>query len=66
MKLAVRLKEARKEKGYSQIYVSDKLHVSRQAISNWENGRSYPDVGNLKALSVLYEISLDELFKETS
>ncbi|WP_299035546.1 helix-turn-helix domain-containing protein, partial [uncultured Anaerococcus sp.] len=37
--------------------------VSRQSISNWENNKTYPDIGNVIALSDLYQISLDELLK---
>ncbi|WP_422804601.1 helix-turn-helix transcriptional regulator [Tetragenococcus halophilus] len=44
MELDKRLKVARKNAGLSQNEVAEKLHISRQAISQWENGRSYPDL----------------------
>ncbi len=40
------------------------LFVSRQTISSWETGRTYPDIDSLIALSNLYQISLDRLLKE--
>ena len=40
------------------------LHVSYQAISNWERGKSYPDISNIIMISDLYNISLDELIRE--
>ena len=43
--------------------VSEKINVSRQTISNWENEKSYPDIINIIELSNLYSITLDELIK---
>ena len=40
------------------------LNVSYQAISNWERGKSYPDISNIIMISDLYNISLDELIRE--
>ncbi len=51
----------RKEKGYSQEEVAEKLGVSRQAVSKWERGESSPDTENLIGLAKLYSTSLDEL-----
>ncbi|MCA5013668.1 MULTISPECIES: helix-turn-helix transcriptional regulator [unclassified Enterococcus] len=62
MKISEKLKEKRVELQLSQIEVAEKLLVSRQTISNWENNRSYPDLENLVLLSQLYQFSLDELF----
>lgn len=64
MALGERLKESRVNKGYSQGDVADLLHISRQSISKWENGNSYPDLDNLVKLSTYYEVSIDELLKE--
>lgn len=61
MKLNERLKELREEKKYSQAYVADRLNVSWQAISKWENGWTSPDVDNLILLSELYGVQLEEL-----
>lgn len=59
--LPSRLKELRKKNHYSQEYVAEKLNISRQAISNWENEKSAPDLENLMLLADLYNLSLDEL-----
>ena len=64
MEIGQKLREARQERGLTQEELSERLHVSRQTISNWENQRSYPDIISLIALSDLYGISLDELVKE--
>ncbi|WP_296127047.1 helix-turn-helix transcriptional regulator [uncultured Anaerococcus sp.] len=63
MNIGDKLKQARLNKKMTQEEVADKLYVSRQSISNWENNKTYPDIGNVLALSDLYEISLDELLK---
>ena len=63
MNIGDKLKQARLNKKMTQEEVADKLYVSRQSISNWENNKTYPDLGNVLALSDLYEISLDELLK---
>ena len=62
---ANRLYELRKQHGYSQDELADKLNVSRQAISKWERSESSPDTDNLIALAKLYGVSLDELFNYT-
>lgn len=59
--LPSRLKELRKKNHYSQEYVAEQLNISRQAISNWENEKSAPDLENLMLLADLYNLSLDEL-----
>lgn len=63
MKIGDKLKQARLNKNMTQEEVAEKLYVSRQSISNWENNKTYPDIGNVIALSDLYEVSLDELLK---
>ena len=63
MKIGDKLKKARMDKNLTQEEVAEKIFVSRQSISNWENNRTYPDIGNVLALSDLYQISLDELLK---
>ena len=63
MKIGDKLKNARLKKSMTQEEVAEKIFVSRQSISNWENNKTYPDIGNVIALSDLYQISLDELLK---
>ena len=63
MMLGQKLKEARIESGLSQENVAEKINVSRQTISNWENEKTYPDIISVIKLSDLYSISLDTLLK---
>ena len=48
----------------TQEFVAERLGVSRQAVSKWENGSSEPSTSNLLALSKLYGISPEELLKQ--
>ncbi len=64
MSLAEKLVLLRKEKGLTQIDLAERLNVSRQAVSRWEVGASVPSTDNLKALSELYEVSLDCLLSD--
>lgn len=63
MKIGKKLKDARMRSGFTQESVAEKVNVSRQTISNWENEKSYPDIISVIELSNLYSISLDELLK---
>lgn len=64
MEIGQKLKEKRTARGLSQEALAEKIGVSRQTISSWENDRSYPDIGSILKLSDLYDVSLDELLKE--
>ncbi len=61
MTLGERIKNFRHEEGLSQDALADKLNVSRQSITKWENNNGVPDIDNLIALRKLMGISLDEL-----
>jgi|AGTN01.2.fsa_nt_gi Predicted transcriptional regulators len=61
--LGENLASYRKKSGLSQEELSEKLHVSRQAISRWECGDAVPDTENLIELGALYGVTLDELIK---
>ena len=63
MEIGKKLKDARMRSGFTQESVAEKVNVSRQTISNWENEKSYPDIISEIELSNLYSISLDELLK---
>lgn len=63
MSIGVRLKEIRLAHQLTQAQLAQKIFVSRQAISGWENGKSQPDLENLIMLSELYQVTLDELLK---
>lgn len=63
MEIGKKLKNAPIEAGLTQEKAAEKINVSRQTISNWENEKSYPDIISVIALSDLYSVSLDELLK---
>lgn len=63
MEIGKKLKEARLNRDLTQEVIAEKLNVSRQTISNWENEKSYPDIISVIELSNLYSISLDDLLK---
>ena len=63
MEIGKKLKDARMKSGFTQENVAEKINVSRQTISNWENEKSYPDIISIIELSNLYSISLDDLLK---
>ena len=63
MEIEKRLKQAREAEGLTQEQVAEAVMVSRQTISNWENGKSLPDIISVMKLSELYKISVDELLK---
>ncbi|WP_024860995.1 helix-turn-helix domain-containing protein [Ruminococcus flavefaciens] len=56
-----KLYELRKQKGFSQEELANRLNVSRQTVSKWEVGDSTPDMEKLVAISDLFGVSLDEL-----
>ncbi|SHM12177.1 helix-turn-helix domain-containing protein [Ruminococcus flavefaciens] len=56
-----KLYELRKQKGFSQEELANRLNVSRQTVSKWELGDSTPDMEKLIAISELFGISMDEL-----
>ncbi len=63
MELNEQIKNYRTEMKISQEELAEKIYVTRQSISNWENGKTYPDIHSLLLLSSLFGISLDQLVK---
>ena len=63
MELNEQIKKYRTEMNISQEELAEKIYVTRQSISNWENGKTYPDIHSLLLLSSLFGISLDQLVK---
>ncbi len=58
------ISELRKQEKLSQDDFANIFHVSRQTVSNWENGKSYPDVEMLIKISDYFGISVDQLIKQ--
>jgi len=63
MELGNQIKKYRNQLNMSQDELAEKIYVTRQTISNWENEKNYPDVHSLLRLSSLFEVSVDELIK---
>lgn len=63
MELGKQIRKYRKEQSLSQDELAEKVYVSRQTISNWENDKSYPDVNSLILLSEVFHTSIDNLIK---
>ncbi len=64
MKLSDKLITLRKENGWSQEDFAEKLDVSRQAISRWENGTALPDAQNILQISKLFNVTADYLLND--
>ena len=64
MNIGRRLKQARIAAKLTQEYVAEMLNVSRQTMSSWENGKSYPDIVNVIAMSDLYNTTIEEMVGE--
>lgn len=63
MELGKQIKKYRRDFSLSQEDLAEKVYVSRQTISNWENDKSYPDVNSLVLLSEVFNTSIDNLIK---
>ncbi|MBQ4573779.1 MAG: helix-turn-helix transcriptional regulator [Clostridia bacterium] len=64
MKLSDKIIKHRKSNGWSQEDFAEKLNVSRQAISRWENGTALPDAQNILQISILFGVSADYLLND--
>lgn len=63
MELGNQIKHYRNEKGLSQEELAERVYVTRQTISNWENNKNYPDINSIVLLREIFEISIDNLIK---
>ncbi len=63
MELSNQIKKYRTNRNLSQEELAEKIYVTRQTISNWENEKSYPDIHSLLLLSSVFDLSLDQLIK---
>lgn len=64
MKLGDKILMLRKKEGLSQEQLAEKLNVSRQAVSRWEQGSALPDAGNIRQLSKVFAVSADYLLND--
>jgi len=65
MKLNEKLYEYRKNKNWSQEELAERLEVSRQTVSKWESGRAIPELNKLIRISEIYNVTVDELVKDS-
>ena len=63
MNIGNQIKKYREQLKISQEELADKIFVTRQTISNWENNKNYPDIKSLSLLSYNLNVSLDDLIK---
>jgi len=61
MDFGEQIKGLRKEQKLTQEQFAEKLNITRQAVSNWENNRNLPDIETLIQMSNVFNISLDQL-----
>ena len=59
MILAEKIAQLRKQNGWSQEELANRLQVSRKAVSKWEGGASIPDLDKILKLSALFEVTTD-------
>ncbi|HEQ4591501.1 transcriptional regulator [Streptococcus pyogenes] len=63
MEIGQQIIRYRKQQALSQEELAEKVYVSRQSISNWENDKTYPDIHSLLLLSQIFQVSLNQLIK---
>ena len=63
MEIGNQIKQHRATLNLSQEELAEQIYVTRQTLSNWENGKTYPDVNSLLRLSDVFGVTLDELVK---
>ncbi|MBQ6877410.1 MAG: helix-turn-helix transcriptional regulator [Oscillospiraceae bacterium] len=63
MEIGKQIKKYRSELSLSQEEFADKIFVTRQTVSNWENDKSYPDINSLVLMAKVFGVSLDLLVK---
>lgn len=66
MMLADKIIRLRKKNGWSQEELAEKINVSRQAVSKWENAQTIPDLEKILQLSTLFGVTTDYLLKDES
>ena len=57
MEMGKQIKRLRTEQGISQETLAEKVYVSRQTVSNWENDKNYPDINSLLRMSEIFHVS---------
>ncbi len=55
------IKKLREERGMTQDELAEKLNVTRQAVSNWETGKTQPDIETLTRLAEIFDVSVERI-----
>lgn len=63
MEVGAQIRKYRVDRNLSQEELADRVYVTRQTVSNWETGKSYPDIHSLLLLGQVFQVSLDQLIK---
>lgn len=66
MNIGIKIKEFRRQRDLTQEQLAEYLNVSVSAVSQWESGKTVPDVSTLLALANFFDVTLDELFDRAS
>lgn len=64
MDIGIKIAQARREQGITQIELADKLSVTRQTVSRWETGAAFPDIEKVANLAEILQVSCDYLLKD--
>ncbi|MBR4078777.1 MAG: helix-turn-helix domain-containing protein [Christensenellaceae bacterium] len=64
MNLSEKIIKLRKQQGWSQEELAERMNISRQSVSKWESGASVPDLDKILAMSSLFGVTTDYLLKE--
>lgn len=65
MTIGEKIRQFRNVKGFSQEVLAEKLNVSRSAVAKWEADGGIPEIDNLLQLSLVFNVSIDELIGNT-
>ena len=65
IQLAANLRRLRTDHNYTQAQIGEQLNISRQAYSNYENGKRIPDIDMLIRIADIYEVTLEQLLTQT-
>lgn len=63
MELSKQIKRYRTEMNLSQEELAEKIYVTRQSVSNWENEKNYPDIQTILRMASLFDVSLEQLIR---
>ena len=64
MNIGNNIKQLRQQRNFTQAYIAEKIGVTYQAVSRWENNRSSPDIELLPKIACVLGVSIDTLFIE--